>query len=290
MGTVEIVNPENKRAYEIPIISLHALAHGSFAYDGTEHVNSRLDAVNLVRTMKTHALHIANDQDNDGLTDEEEHYFGFDAVKADSDNNGIHDSKELARQFADSIKALPTVPSTTEPYAQWLGMDGIQLCSVCGKEVVMGVVHIYNPLLNTIDPYEIRYYALHFLEQGSFSCEGAQTSRIDPVALSQYLNLKPTDIHPAHRPTVPGTFVLDQNYPNPFNAATAIGYRLPAVSPVELTIYNLLGQKIETLVKERQQAGHHQVNWDASGFPGGIYYYRIVAGEFQQVRKMILLK
>jgi hypothetical protein len=86
------------------------------------------------------------------------------------------------------------------------------------------------------------------------------------------------------------SYKLEKNYPNPFNPTTTIGYQLPAVSQVKLSIYNLLGQKVATLVNEWQQAGQYQVSWNASGFPSGIYYYRIVAGEFQQIRKMILLK
>jgi flagellar hook assembly protein FlgD len=85
-------------------------------------------------------------------------------------------------------------------------------------------------------------------------------------------------------------FKLSQNYPNPFNPTTAIGYQLSAVSDVDLSIYNLLGQKVATLVNECQQAGHHQVEWDASGFASGVYYYRIEAGEFVAVRKMVLLR
>jgi hypothetical protein len=86
------------------------------------------------------------------------------------------------------------------------------------------------------------------------------------------------------------TFSLKQNYPNPFNPVTAIGYQLSATSDVELSIYNLLGQKVVTLVSEKQKAGHHQVEWNASGFASGIYYYKITAGEFQDVKKMILLR
>ena len=89
---------------------------------------------------------------------------------------------------------------------------------------------------------------------------------------------------------LPQTMALSQNFPNPFNPTTAIGYRLSAVSQVELIIYNVLGQRIATLVNEKQAAGDHQVSWDASGFPSGIYYYRIIAGDFQQTRKMILIK
>ncbi len=89
---------------------------------------------------------------------------------------------------------------------------------------------------------------------------------------------------------LPLEFALKQNYPNPFNPSTVINYELPTANIVELSIYNLLGQKVATLVSERKAAGDHQVEWDATGFSSGIYYYQIRAGEFQAVRKMILLR
>jgi len=88
----------------------------------------------------------------------------------------------------------------------------------------------------------------------------------------------------------PTLFSLKQNYPNPFNPRTIINYELPITNDVNLSIYNLLGQKVVRLVSERQKAGRHQVEWDASGFASGVYYYKIEAGEFQDVKKMILLQ
>jgi hypothetical protein len=88
----------------------------------------------------------------------------------------------------------------------------------------------------------------------------------------------------------PDSYQLEQNYPNPFNVTTAIGYQLSAVSQVEVNIYNLLGQKVAKLVNERQPAGRYRVHWDASGSPSGTYYYQITAGEFQEVKRMTLLK
>jgi hypothetical protein len=85
-------------------------------------------------------------------------------------------------------------------------------------------------------------------------------------------------------------FKLLQNYPNPFNPLTTINYELPATNYVELSIYNLLGQKVATLVSENQKAGEHQVKWDASAFASGIYYSRIEAGVFQDVKKLILIR
>jgi flagellar hook assembly protein FlgD len=89
---------------------------------------------------------------------------------------------------------------------------------------------------------------------------------------------------------IPDAFVLEKNFPNPFNPTTVIGYQLSAVSNVELSIYNILGEKVTTLVSEKQNAGHHQVEWNASGFASGVYYYRIEAGEFVDVKKMVLLR
>ncbi len=89
---------------------------------------------------------------------------------------------------------------------------------------------------------------------------------------------------------IPLTFNLEQNHPNPFNPTTKINYELPITNYVHLSVYNLLGQKLVTLVGEKQNAGYHQVEWDASGFASGVYFYRIEAGEFVDVKKMILLR
>jgi len=88
----------------------------------------------------------------------------------------------------------------------------------------------------------------------------------------------------------PATFALYQNYPNPFNPLTAIGYQLSALSDVDLSIYNLIGQKVVTLVNKRQPPGRYQVEWDASGFASGVYYYKIESGNFVQTHKMVYLK
>lgn len=90
-------------------------------------------------------------------------------------------------------------------------------------------------------------------------------------------------------------FVLHQNYPNPFNPTTVISWQLAVSSHVELAIYNLLGQKIRTLVNARQPAGSHQVEWNGRDEAGrevanGVFLYKLTAGDFVQSRKMLLLK
>ena len=86
------------------------------------------------------------------------------------------------------------------------------------------------------------------------------------------------------------SFRLFQNYPNPFNPVTTIGYRLSTVSDVDLIVYDVAGQKVATLVSERQPAGNYTVKWNANNMAAGVYYYKIQAGNFNHVRKMILLK
>lgn len=88
----------------------------------------------------------------------------------------------------------------------------------------------------------------------------------------------------------PNAIELSQNYPNPFNPETRISYRLSQAQPVELSVYNALGQKVATLVNATRSAGSHTVNWDASNFSSGLYIYVLRAGELTQVRKMVLMK
>jgi hypothetical protein len=83
---------------------------------------------------------------------------------------------------------------------------------------------------------------------------------------------------------------LLQNYPNPFNPTTVISWQLPVGSQVNLTIYNLVGQKVAALVNEKQLAGIHSVEWDASNLTSGVYLYRLEADGIVESRKMILIK
>jgi len=90
--------------------------------------------------------------------------------------------------------------------------------------------------------------------------------------------------------SLPDKFSLAQNYPNPFNPITEIAYALPKDCNVKLTIYNVLGQKVASLVDGKQKGGYKTVKWDASSFSSGIYFFRLKAGDFVQTRKMVLLK
>ncbi len=89
---------------------------------------------------------------------------------------------------------------------------------------------------------------------------------------------------------LPTEYGLKQNYPNPFNPSTTISYQLPKTSNVKLTIYDILGKKIKTIVDEKQAAGNYNVFFNAGKLPSGIYIYTINADEFFSSKKFILLK
>jgi len=88
----------------------------------------------------------------------------------------------------------------------------------------------------------------------------------------------------------PLTFKLSQNYPNPFNPTTVINYSVATKGAVRLEVFNILGQKVATLLNKVQNAGQYDVSFDASRLTSGVYIYRIMAGSFVQSRKMVLLK
>jgi hypothetical protein len=99
----------------------------------------------------------------------------------------------------------------------------------------------------------------------------------------------------AGRNDVPASYELADNYPNPFNPSTTIEYGVPEGGAVSLAIYNVLGQKVRTLVQDYKPAGRYQITWDGLDETGrhvgtGVYLYRMTAGQTAVVKKMLLVK
>jgi hypothetical protein len=90
--------------------------------------------------------------------------------------------------------------------------------------------------------------------------------------------------------SVPRAFSLQQNYPNPFNPSTTIGFAIPVSSHVTLTIIDLLGRRVETLIDENREAGEYKVQWNAANLSSGLYFYRLKAAGYTDTKKLILLR
>ncbi|MBN2008156.1 VCBS repeat-containing protein [candidate division KSB1 bacterium] len=119
------------------------------------------------------------------------------------------------------------------------------------------------------------------------------------VAINQYHEIKEGEVSAVKThgdvPFTPDAFQLEQNYPNPFNPGTQITYHLPYKCNVKLTVYNVIGREVAVLANQNKQAGMHSAIWeaiDASGaiLPSGLYFYKLQAGSFTQVRKMMLVQ
>ena len=114
------------------------------------------------------------------------------------------------------------------------------------------------------------------------------------IMVTAYVSDQPVGVEDENIGVIPLTFDLKQNYPNPFNPHTVIAYQLPQNEMVGLEIYNALGEKVRTLVNETQDTGKYEVVWDGKNSSGnqlssGIYLYRLTAGNYVRVMKMVLL-
>lgn len=89
---------------------------------------------------------------------------------------------------------------------------------------------------------------------------------------------------------VPKDFYLFQNYPNPFNPTTNIKYQITKTSIVKITVYDILGKEIVTLVNEKENSGIYEIQWNAVNFPSGVYFYKLTSNDFTETKKMVLLK
>ncbi|MFH1336992.1 MAG: FlgD immunoglobulin-like domain containing protein, partial [Candidatus Zixiibacteriota bacterium] len=163
------------------------------------------------------------------------------------------------------------------------------------------VVYRFNSAYDTSGSEEkavaFRYlgsdYQVIFLDFPLYFIHEAQACSLLHRALSD-LGTYPSAVA-EEESSVPLTFSMKQNFPNPFNSETVIEYSLPRESQIKITIYNLLGQKVKTLINGKSPAGRQEVSWDGKNNRGeavssGIYFYRMEADEFTQIKKMVFLK
>jgi len=115
------------------------------------------------------------------------------------------------------------------------------------------------------------------------------TARPALLWLAQYIQNNPSGVE-ATTSNLPSRFELKQNFPNPFNPATSIRYSVPITSRVTLSVFDILGREVRTLVNTSQAPGVYTVAFNAQGLGSGVYFYRLDAGSFTETRKLMLLK
>jgi len=158
----------------------------------------------------------------------------------------------------------------------------------------------------SIDEYELKaalhadgsgdgsiYFAYCTVDPSTSVSQGdpdTYTHRVNRISVGQGFDYPEVDAINDQNLNVVNNFKLEQNYPNPFNPSTAIQYEIAKAGKVELVVFNMLGQRVQTLVNHTQNAGTHRVEFNASELSSGVYFYQLTVGAQSDVRKMILLK
>jgi hypothetical protein len=161
-------------------------------------------------------------------------------------------------------------------YSQKFDGSGIILWEVEGRKV--SIANSYKSWKNIIITNNEDYIVTWGDERNT-----------DPDIFAQSLNALVTSVNNSTTNT-PELFVLSQNFPNPFNPSTTIKFSLPPSGYAALKIYNALGEEVAVLLNKELQTGTYEVEWNATDFPSGIYFYQLKTEELVESKKMVLLK
>ncbi len=173
----------------------------------------------------------------------------------------------------------------------------IKLFSDSGNVVIIGNFDVVQkPFFPGFSPFG-KWYDFFSGDSSMFNDPGASVT-LGPGEFRIFSTQKfPTpageplvDVEETENTEIINSFNLQQNYPNPFNPATNISFSIQQTEFVTLKVYDVLGNEIKILVNEQKSPGSYNINFDGSGLSSGVYFYKIDAGTFRDVRKMILLK
>ncbi len=294
MGGIEIHNPLEELIVTVPFAALHGAAHGSFVYDGT--VNQGHIVPSVLQTAVTgdgsaHWIPVEGDGDGDGLTDEEEPFFGYDPEQPDENDNGIPDGRELAMEMRARIDALPQGPLPDQTHRIEHPTFGHYNCVTCGEEINMGFCEIIDPL--TGHSAEVPYYNLHFMERGSFATDRDDLyPRVDPCAIGLVLDMQASGVGPVIGQ--PG-FAFSAG-PNPAAPGDPISIFLAlsgVEGQIEVAVFDPSGRRVRNVYAGPAPEQALRIVWDGRDEMGravaaGAYYCRARFGGMSVARKVVV--
>jgi Secretion system C-terminal sorting domain len=202
-----------------------------------------------------------------------------------------------------NISERPVYNTVTEsypvPYPNWITVDltssNIDASnSFVAAFVIKGTYPENNRIMITEQPNVNNHSYTYFTPTGSeipdwYYISSSETT-IYAYLIRAYVSFEVTDIEEQAIEVIPKEYSVDQNYPNPFNPTTNIDFSIPKISNVRINIYNNLGEKVKTLFHEQLIAGKHSVTFNAENLSSGVYYYKLVADNYIETKKMILMK
>jgi hypothetical protein len=301
MGFVTVHNPLRDLSIDIPFIALHYMEHGSFSYDGSIH-SGRIDVGLLKQVLSPmdsdhHSVVTAGDTDGDGLRDDYEPLFDSLVGEKDSNDNGLDDGAEAAEGLVAKLAKAPVVGWGQKiprdmPYVQYLEMDGVETCDLCGMAINMGSVRIVNPSSRMEMTFPI--VGLHYLAHGRFTYRaGPIAGEVDARRLRGLFSGLRRRHHDDHIGDDIATALA--NHPNPFNESTEIRFHLGGAGSTTIQIYNINGQLVRVLLNEPLEAGDHRLSWNGQdegnqAVASGIYFCRLEHGGEVLTTKMMLVK
>ncbi|HUI29839.1 MAG TPA: CARDB domain-containing protein [Candidatus Acidoferrales bacterium] len=174
---------------------------------------------------------------------------------------------------ADSIRDLAG-------YKIYYSTDSTNL--LAGTAAAQGSSPIYTSNIDSFVISQLVSEANYWFALSAYDFSANESSRSQSV--------KVFTITSVHQNLLPRTFAISQNYPNPFNPTTIINYQLPSISHVLLKVYDVLGREVATLVDEVKAPGKYEVGFNGSRLASGVYFYRIVAGNYISTKKMLIVK
>jgi polygalacturonase len=195
----------------------------------------------------------------------------------------------IPSQSADTLFPI----TTTTPYFHDIKIINLTSTNTSSNSVAGIIVGVPEEPFNNITLQNVKLSAYKGIQFRNASISVSDTMLINvtsgPRIIYELRSQLITGISDTP-PAIPVGCALMQNYPNPFNPSTTIKYSLPKAMHVSLSIYNSMGQEVSKLISQDMNAGVHSAEWNASGLASGVYYYRIIAGNFTEARKLLLLK